>query len=214
MSDNVRSSNGVPRQDRARSAATRRRVTEETCLASHAVVLNYYQLRIDAVQPDKVGVPDGFIFKWRYVWAILLAGPFSEKAESTDQEFGPIDELVEQIFDVYSIGAVHEPGRVPGSEEEFLTRLGIGLKVREPDVLGFPEQIGRWASARLKPFDDSYFVPRFGMRFEEIAAWVDRLVGIVEAKLNIVARDLGPILADTRGLQEELARGETDIGRM
>jgi hypothetical protein len=42
---------------------------ERLALLPTLAVLNHYQLRIDSVQIDKSGVPDGFIIKWRYLWA-------------------------------------------------------------------------------------------------------------------------------------------------
>jgi hypothetical protein len=86
-------------------------------------MLNGYQLRIDAVQTDKSGVPDAFMIKWRYLWALLLSNPFSVGRGRSDQEFGSLDQLIEKIFETYAFGALYEPGLHPGSEKEFLTRL-------------------------------------------------------------------------------------------
>jgi len=181
---------------------------EKLALLPTLAVLNNYQLRIDAVQTDKSGVPDGFIIKWRYLWALLLSNPFSESNDHLDPSLGSLDELVEKIFEVYSFGAVQEPGRVRGSEKEFLTRLGLGLRVREPDVLAFPEQIQKWASARLKPFDDSYFLPVFGLRFEEILTWLGSLIGKTESRLNCCVQDLASIYADGKPLHAQFVSGD------
>ena len=128
-------------------------------------LFNHYQLKHHLSQFNKEKFPDGFWAKWRYLWALKLSTPFLEPVTEAEneREFSRIDELIEQIFDLYSFGAVYEPGRRLGSEKEFLSRLGLGLKVREPDALCFPEQVKNWAMARLKPFNDSYFVPVFGL---------------------------------------------------
>lgn len=171
-------------------------------------VLNGYQLRIDAVQTDKSGVPDGFMIKWRYLWALLLSNSFSDGNSRHDWEFGSLDQLIEKIFETYAFGALYEPGRHPGSEKEFLTRLGLGLRVREPDVLAFPEQIQNWASARLQPFNDSYFLPVFGLRFEEILAWVGHLIHNTELELNAWVQELASIYRDTEPIRDQFARGD------
>jgi hypothetical protein len=176
-------------------------------------VLNHYQMRIHAVQVDKSNVPDGFFFKWRYVWALHLSNPFSEAELEDDSKnlFNSIDKLIEEIFNVYMFGAVQEPGRSRGSEEEFLTRLGLALKVREPDILGFPEQMRSWALTRLQPFNDSYFLPTFGLRFEEIMTWLDSLIGTSESRLNAWVADLVSIMSDVKPLQAEFASGRLDV---
>ncbi len=184
---------------------------ENLALLPTLAVLNQYQLQIDAVQTDKSGVPDGFIIKWRYLWALLLSNPYSETNDRPDLGLGSLDELIEKIFETYALGALHEPGRLRGSEKEFLTRLGLGIRVREPDVLAFPEQIQNWASARLRPFDDSYFLPVFGLHFEEILAWINSLIRKIESKLNACVQDLASIYADAEPMQAELARGDLTI---
>jgi SEC-C motif len=145
-------------------------------------VLNHYQLQIDLVQTDKSIVPDGFISKWRYLWAILLSQPYREGATCTESVFEEIDELVEKIFQVYEIGAIYEPGRFPRSEREFLTRLGLAIRVREPDVLGFPEQIRKWAALRFQPFDETYFLPTFASQFNQLYSWLPASANRVMAK--------------------------------
>ena len=114
-------------------------------------MLNHYQLQHHLSQFDKNKFPDGFWAKWRYIWALRLSGQFSEGADfaASKPAFKQVDELVEKIFDVYSFGALYEPGRFPGDEKEFLTRLGLALKVREPDALSFPEQTKSWAFGSL-----------------------------------------------------------------
>ncbi len=95
-------------------------------------VLNHYQFRIDLAGPNKDKLPDGYWAKGRYASALLLGSMFVEISRGKS---GPalvrIDELIEKIYDVYSLGAVYERGRNPGSEKEFLARLGLALRVRE-----------------------------------------------------------------------------------
>jgi len=183
------------------------RLRAELSLLPTLDVLNSYQHRIHAVQTDKSKVPDGFMFKWRYLWALLLSGTFVERQDDAGHYKSVVDDLVEDIFKAYEVGAIHESGRNPGSEKEFLTRLGLGLRVREPHQLAFPEQIQKWAFCRLQPFDSSYFVPRYGLSFEEIVAWMKRLISTVEDRLNASVRDGAAILADTKSIQSELAHG-------
>jgi hypothetical protein len=172
-------------------------------------LFNHYQLQHHLSQFKKESFPDGFWAKWRYLWALKLSTPFLVAASGwrNDQEFERIDELIEKIFDAYSFGAIYEPGRTPGSEKEYLSRLGLGLRVREPDSLGFPEQLRTWAKARLKPFDDSYFLPTFGLRFEEIYEWIDRLIAATEARLNGWVGEMVPIFIDLEKIQSEFANG-------
>ncbi len=173
-------------------------------------VLNRYQLRIDLVQADKSKVPDGFIFKWRYLWAQLLSEPQRDVGALSDVGVARLDALIEQVFEMYEMGALYERGRVERSEEEFLTRLGLALRVREPEVLAFPEQIRDWSMARLQPFDDRYFLPCFGVHFEEIVQWITRLIRTSEAKLNASVNDLGPIAKELESIRVRLAEGELD----
>jgi len=147
-------------------------------------VLNHYLLKTHFARIDKREMPDGYWVKWRYLWAILLSLPWKteDAAEAKEPDYDKIDKLIEDIFEVYRIGAIHDPGVSPGSESEFLARLGLAIKVREPDVLAFPEQIKRWALTRFEPFDDVFFRPCFGIRFAGIMAWIDTLIKIVEAR--------------------------------
>jgi hypothetical protein len=176
-------------------------------------VLNHYQLLIHTVQTDKSKVPDGFFSKWRYIWALQLSNRFSDMDANhvSESQFKSIDELIEQIFDVYGFGAMLEPGRSRGSEKEFLTRLGLALKVREPDILGFPEQIQSWASARLEPFNDLYFLPTFGLRFEEIMLWLRDLMSALQSRLNALVTDLASIRRDMEPIRAEFASGYMDF---
>jgi hypothetical protein len=172
-------------------------------------LLNHYQLQHHLSQFNKEKLPDGFWAKWRYLWALKLSTPFLESVASgkNEREFERIDELVEKIFDVYSFGAVYEPGHTLGSEKEFLSRLGLGLRTREPDALCFPEQLKSWATARLRPFDDAYFLPTFGLRFEEVYEWLDRLIAATEARLNGWIGDMVPIFKDLKSIQSGFVDG-------
>jgi hypothetical protein len=174
-------------------------------------VLNHYQLQIDLVQTDKSKVPDGFMHKWRYLWALLLANPFLEGEGELGSEMKQVDQLIEDIFRTYGIGALYEPGHTRGSEKEFLTRLGLAIKVREPDTLGFPEQIKDWATTRFEPFNDSYFLLVFGIRFEEIIAWFGHLLGVVQSRLNTGVRDYATILKDAEKIRAEFVEGNLDL---
>jgi len=147
-------------------------------------VLNHYLLKTHFARIDKREMPDGYWVKWRYLWAILLSLPWETEntADATEPDYDKIDKSLEDIFDVYRIGAIYDPGVSPGSEPEFLARLGLATKVREPDVLAFPEQIKRWALTRFEPFDDVFFRPSFGVRFADIIAWIDALIKAVEAR--------------------------------
>jgi hypothetical protein len=176
-------------------------------------VLNRYQLQHHLSQFDTSKFPDGFWTKWRYLWALLLSGGFLEEKSARDGEenFTRINELIEEIFELYRFGAIYEPGRSPGSEKEFLTRLGLGLKVREPDTLGFPDQIKSWALARFRPFNDSSFLPVFGLRFEELFQWIDDLIRLTEAKLNGWINDMVPIVSDLKELQRQFADGTVGL---
>lgn len=176
-------------------------------------VLNHYQLQHHLSQFDKTKFPDGFWAKWRYIWALRLSSGFSECADpaASEPEFKQVNELVEKIFDLYSFGALYEPGSSPGNEKEYLTRLGLALKVREPDALSFPEQAKSWALARFRPFSDSYFLPTFGLRFEEIFQWTDDLTCLLEARLNRWTEDMVSIFKDLKSVQESFVRGTLDI---
>jgi len=174
-------------------------------------VLDHYQMLSHAAQLDKGKFPDGFWFKWRYLWALLLSNPFAEGREYSEADIKFVDDLIEKIFELYAVGAVLERGRNRGSEKEFLARLGLALRVREPDILGFPEQIRSWALLRLQPFDDSYFVPTFGLRFSEILGWFDGLIGTCENRLNAFLQDMVSITREIKQIDDMLARGEMDL---
>jgi hypothetical protein len=161
---------------------------------STLAILTHYQMRMHAAI-DKSKLPDGFWAKWRYLWALTLKMPYRND-DSAETDFTNIDALVEKIFEAYVIGAIYERGTVPGSEKEFLARIGVAISTREPDLLGFPEQIKSWALDRLQPFNTSYFQPKFGMAFEEILRWFDSLIDTLETRLENWLIELNSIVAD------------------
>jgi SEC-C motif len=171
-------------------------------------VLNHYQFRLNLSQLDKDKLPDGFWAKGRYVSALALASAFQDNPSAeAGATLARIDDLVERIYDTYSFGAVYDPGKLPGSEKEFLTRLGLGIRVREPDALGFPEQFRTWAVARLQPFNERYFVPTFGLTFEEISKWLHNLSDDLEKRLNDLVEGLRPIAEDMEAIREQFVSG-------
>jgi hypothetical protein len=175
-------------------------------------VLNHYQFRLNLAGPNKDKLPDGFWAKGRYVSALSLKSTFIDTSSSTSESpFGQIDDLVEKIYDVYSLGAIYERGTDPSSEKEFLARLGLGLRVREPGALGFPEQFTTWAMARLPIFNERYFVPRFGLTFEEMLSWVENLSKLVEDRLNLLVDGLRPIFEDMNALRAQFVSGTLDV---
>lgn len=173
-------------------------------------VLDWYQFRIDAAGPDRSGVPDGFHYKWRYLWALLLSNPFSDSTLEIGSEVKRIDELVEKIFATYEVGALCEPGRMRSSAKEFLTRLGLAIRVREPETLAFAEQVREWAVARFQPFDDSYFRPTFGLSVAEIFHWLDSVLEATQSRLNLFVEDFRSIMADLKSIQAQFGSGELD----
>jgi hypothetical protein len=174
-------------------------------------ILNYYQYRIHLVKTDKSNVPDGFIFKWRYLWAQALVNPLTETPLRGDPDFTSIDRLVEEIYEVYGTGALFDPGKNRGSEKEFLARLGLAVKVREPDVLAFPDQLKWWSTVRLEPFDDSYFLPTFGVRFAQIVGWFDQLISTLQERLNTNVNELAAIYGEIKKIQVEIANSTLSI---
>ncbi|MGB9071796.1 MAG: SEC-C metal-binding domain-containing protein [Terriglobales bacterium] len=175
-------------------------------------VLNHYQFRLHLSELAKEKLPDGFWAKTRYVWGLLLSRPFSEVGVGDAKEtLARVDELVEKIFELYSFGAVYEPGRALGSESEFLARLGLAMDVREIDILGFPEQFRSWAVARLSPFDGAYFLPDFGLRFEDLLRWLDGLIHNKEKELNRWVNDMAAISRDIIGIERALGSGAIDL---
>lgn len=175
-------------------------------------VLNHYQFRINFAGPNKDKLPDGFWAKGRYVSALSLRNKFVEKTDPASESGpGEIDNLVEQIYDVYTLGAIHEPGANPGSEKEFLARLGLALRVREPEALGFPEQFTAWAVARFSPFNERFFVPAFGLTFEEISSWAANLSKLIEDRLNTLIGEFRVMLEDAERVHAQFQSGTLNL---
>jgi SEC-C motif len=176
----------------------------QAALANHSTVavLAHYQMRLYAAL-DKSNLPDGFWAKWRYIWALALQMPYSDGDDAADTDFSEIDHQVEKIFEVYLTGAIFERGATPGSQKEFLARLGLAISTREPDLIGFPEQIRSWALSRLQPFNASYFQPQFGMTFEEVFRWLDSLMDVLETRVEEWLKELRNIVADMRSVEAQ-----------
>jgi hypothetical protein len=175
-------------------------------------VLNHYQFRIDFAGPSKDRLPDGFWAKGRYVSALSLRDAFVEgRSSASDSALRRIDDLVEKIYDVYSFGAIFEPGVDPGSEKEFLARLGLGLRVREPEALGFPDQFKTWAAARFLPFNERYFVPTLGLTFEQISGWLESLSERIEGRLNGLVDGLRTIMEDVSAVRSQFESGALNV---
>lgn len=175
-------------------------------------VLNHYLIRSHAARLSKQDMPDGYWVKWRYLWALLLSLPFRDNDGSIDEpDFEVLDDLIEKIFDVYRVGAIFDPGETPRSEKEFLARLGLAMKVREPDVLAFPEQIKNWAVMRLEPFDTTYFVPTVGMRFAQIISWFDGLIEAVSTRTeNAITKGI-EVRKDVEHLRDKFVENPSTI---
>jgi hypothetical protein len=176
-------------------------------------VFNHYLLRSHAARLNKSEMPDGYWVKWRYLWAILLSLPWraSSDAETKGPDYAEIDRLIEEIFDVYRVGAIYDPGVTPGSEPEFLARLGLAIKVREPEVLAFPEQIKDWALTRFEPFDDSYFLPTFGLRFRQIMAWIDGLIEAVSSRSALAISEGRAVRRDLERLRDRFVENPLEL---
>ena len=142
------------------------------------LVLNYYLGKAHAIRMHSIEMPDGYWPKFRYLWAVLLSLPWKpyDGVDPDDLDFAEIDQRIEDIFHVYRVGAIYDPGKVPGSRREFLARMGWAIRVWEPDVLAFPEQIGYGALVKLAPFDDSFFRPQLGNSAGEMFGWVSSLI--------------------------------------
>jgi hypothetical protein len=175
-------------------------------------VLNHYQFRINFAGPNRGELPDGFWAKGRYVSALSLKNIFVEASKAKSElAFDRIDQLVEKIFDVYSFGAIYDHGTNLGSEKEFLARLGLCLRVREPEALGFPEQFKAWANARFPPFNERYFVPKFGLTFQQILSWLENLSKLIESRLNALVDGLRPILEDLNAAGAQFESGALNL---
>jgi hypothetical protein len=168
------------------------------------LVLNYYLAKAHSARLYGTTMPDGFWTKFRYIWAILLSLQWKGYGgvNPEDLDFSEIDQRIETIFDLYRIGAIYDPGITPGSRQEFLARMGLAIRVREPDVLAFPEQIKDWAVTRFAPFDDSFFCREFGNRSTEILSWVTCLVETVSDRVHSAITYGHKVRVELRRLQD------------
>jgi len=94
----------------------------------------------------------------KIVWAPAehyLGNPCN--AHPTAMQHQHIADDLETIFDLYRIGAICDSWIPLGWRQDFLARNGLAIRVREPDVLGYPEQIKDWASTRFAPLDRPFF---------------------------------------------------------
>jgi hypothetical protein len=170
-------------------------------------ILNHFQSRLDLSQLQEGKLPDGFWAKWRYIWALRLASP-SDGKPATDAVFESIDKQVEDIFDTYSQGAIFEPGKDPRSEKEFLTRLGLALRIREHEDLSFPEQFRQRLYERFAPFDESFFVPRYGLTFDQVCSWLEGLISELEAELNKRLEEFRALLIEIDPVRLDFGEGK------
>jgi hypothetical protein len=176
------------------------------------LVLNYYLAKAHSARLYGTPMPDGFWPKFRYIWAILLSLQWKGYGgvNPEDLDFSEIDQRIETIFDLYRIGAIYDPGTTPGSRQEFLARMGLAIRVREPDVLGYPEQIKDWAVTRFAPFDDSFFRREFGNRSMEILSWVTGLVETVSDRVHSAITDGHKVGAELERLQDSSTDNPVD----
>jgi len=177
------------------------------------LVVNYYLGKAHAARMYDLEMPDGYWPKFRYMWAILLSLPWKpyNGIDPDDLDFAEIDQRIEDIFDIYRVGAIYDPGKVPGARTEFLARMGWAIRVREPDALAFPEQIRDWALMKLAPFDDSFFRPRLGSGAAEIFGWVSSLIDKVGDRSSRAITDGYKIRAEIERQEERFLENPSDI---
>jgi hypothetical protein len=176
------------------------------------LVLNYYLAKAHSARLYGTPMPDGYWVKFRYVWAILLSIPWKGYVGVNPEalDFSKIDQRIETIFDLYRIGAIYDPGTTPGSRQEFLARMGLAIRVREPDVLAYPEQIKDWAVTRFAPFDDSFFRREFGNQSTEILSWVTGLIETVSERVHLAITDGHEVGAELERLQNSSSDNPVD----
>jgi len=178
------------------------------------LVLNYYLGKAHAARMYEIEMPDGYWPKFRYIWAILLGLAWKpyDGVNPDDLDFSVIDQRIETIFDLYRVGAIYDPGKTPGSRPEFLARLGLAIRVREPDALAFPEQIRDWAVTKLEPFDDSFFCPQLGNGSSEIMAWVTALIETVGDRSDLAITEGYKVRAELERLRDRFVEDPLNIG--
>jgi hypothetical protein len=177
------------------------------------LVLNYYLGKAHAARVHDIEMPDGYWQKFRYMWAILLSLSWKpyDSVDPDDLDFAEIDQRIEEIFNVYRVGAIYDPGKVPGSRREFLARMGWAIRVLEPDVLAFPEQIRDWALMKFAPFDVSFFRPRLGNSASEIFGWVSSLIETVGDRSDHAITEGYKVRGDLELLRGRFVENPSDI---
>ena len=177
------------------------------------LVLNYYLGKAHAARMYDIEMPDGYWPKFRYTWAILLSLPWKpyDGVDPDDLDFAEIDQKIEDIFHAYRVGAIYDPGKVPGSLREFLARMGWAIRVREPDVLAFPEQIKDWALMKFSPFDESFFRPRLGNTASEIFGWISALIEKVGDRSEYAITEGYEVRGQLELLRDRFVENPSDI---
>ena len=89
--------------------------------------------------------------------------------------------------------------------------LGSGSRSGSPTFLGSRSRSRRWATSRFQPFNDTYFMPSFGLRFEDITGWFEDLIGKCQARLDAIVADLASIYADVESVRAEFVNGRIGI---
>ena len=174
-------------------------------------VLDHYQAKMDLSQLDFENLPDGFWAKWRYIWSLRLQKD-PEGKEGNKSAFAKIDKAVEELFDLYSQGAIFEEGLRSRSEREFYARLGLALGVREVGNLAFPEQFRSEAENRFTPFDDSYFIPEYGASVRTLFDWLDTHIETLQISLNTNVNEFIAIMKEIETRQGTFAGSTVTLG--
>lgn len=177
------------------------------------LVLNYYLGKAHAARLYDMEMPDAYWSKFRYMWAILLSLPWKpyDGVDPDDLNFPEVDQKIEDIFYTYRLGAIYDPGKVPGSRREFNARMGWAIRVLEPDVLAFPEQIKDWAVTKFTPFDDRFFFPRFGNRAANIFGWLTSLIETVGDRSERAISEGYEVRSDLEGLRDRFVENPSEI---
>jgi len=199
-------------KDRIENALVPRLTELETRLAELSLesVLFNYQWQLDLRMQKAEDLPDGFWAKWRYLWAVRLLFPIGGRRGS-EADFDNIDQIVEDLFDMYSLAATYDPSSPGRDEKAFHFRLGLAIRVREVGELFFPEQHRERMKLRFKPFDEQFFKPKFGCTYDELIAWFEKLADALSKKADGAIEDLARIMEPVIALQAQVASGEVYI---
>lgn len=189
------------------------KLRRELNLLSLRSILDHYQVQLDFSHYKLEEFPDGFWAKWRYIWALRLTAP-PDGSEARRDQFASIDKQIEDIFDAYGLGAVYDRGKDPRSEPEFMTRLGLALRVREISELSFPEQFRDRMVEKFTPFDELYFVPKFGVPTKEIFAWMDACIEDLQDCVNELTSELFDIMSEVEPYRIGFASGQIEFSEL